>query len=47
MLDDVMISQMKKDIPEIPYVFISSVAQKGIVELKDLIWKHLTNDLPA
>jgi GTP-binding protein len=47
MLDDVMISQMKKDIPEIPYVFISSVAQKGIIELKDLIWKHLTNDLPA
>ena len=47
MLDDVMIAQMKKDIPEIPYVFISSVAQKGIVELKDLIWKHLTNDLPA
>jgi GTP-binding protein len=47
MLDDVMIAQMKKDIPDIPYVFISSVAQKGIVELKDLIWKHLTNDLPA
>jgi GTPase len=47
MLDNVMIAQMKKDIPEIPYVFISSVAQKGIVELKDLIWKHLTNDLPA
>lgn len=47
MLDDVMIAQMKKDIPEIPYVFISSVAQKGIVELKDLIWKHLTNDIPA
>jgi GTP-binding protein len=47
MLDDVMIAQMKKDIPDIPHVFISSVAQKGIVELKDLIWKHLTNDLPA
>ena len=44
MLDDVMIAQMKKDIPDIPHVFISSVAQKGIVELKDLIWKHLTND---
>ncbi len=47
MLDDELIGQMKKDIPNIPYVFISSVAQKGIVELKDLIWKHLTNDLPA
>ncbi len=47
MLDDELIGQMKKDIPNIPYVFISSVAQKGIVELKDLIWKHLTNDLQA
>ena len=47
MLDDELIGQMKKDIPNIPHVFISSVAQKGIVELKDLIWKHLTNDLPA
>ncbi len=47
MLDDELIGQMKKDIPNIPYVFISSVAQKGIVELKDLIWKHLTNELPA
>lgn len=44
MLDDVMIAQMKPDLPNVPYVFISAVAQKGIVELKDLIWKHLTND---
>ncbi|MEY4289915.1 MAG: hypothetical protein RLZZ30_2003 [Bacteroidota bacterium] len=44
MLDDELIAQMKVDLPNIPYVFISAVAQKGIVELKDLIWKHLTND---
>ena len=44
MLDEVLIAQMKEDLPNIPYVFISAVAQKGIVELKDLIWKHLTND---
>jgi GTP-binding protein len=44
MLDDELIGQMKKDIPNIPHVFISSVAQKGIVELKDLIWKHLNDD---
>ena len=25
-------------------LFISSVAQKGLTELKDLIWKHLNND---
>ena len=44
MLDDEMIEQMKSDLPEIPYIFISSVAQKGLTELKDMIWKHLDND---
>jgi len=44
MLDEELIAQMKPDLPKVPYVFISAVAQKGIVELKDLIWKHLTND---
>ena len=39
-----MIEQMKSDLPEIPYIFISSVAQKGLTELKDMIWKHLDND---
>jgi len=33
---------MKKEIPEeIPAVFISSITQQGIVDLKDLIWKNL------
>lgn len=41
MLDDELISEMKKDLPSIPYLFISSVAQKGIQELKDLIWEQL------
>ncbi|MCE2683268.1 MAG: GTPase ObgE, partial [Cryomorphaceae bacterium] len=44
MLDEVMMDQMKKDLPKIPYVFISSVAQKGLVELKDLIWERLNHD---
>jgi len=44
MLDDEMMEQMKSEIPEIPYLFISSVAQQGLVELKDMIWKHLNND---
>ena len=34
--------EMEADIPEgISYVFISSVQQKGIAELKDIIWKTL------
>jgi GTP-binding protein len=45
MLDDELISQMKQDLPNVPYVFISAVAQKGIVELKDLIWKHLNDEI--
>ena len=44
MLDDEMMEQMKTDVPDIPYVFISSVAQKGLTELKDMIWKYLDND---
>jgi len=41
MLNDELIMELKKDLPNIPHVFISSVAQKGIQELKDLIWSQL------
>ncbi|MFN4911281.1 MAG: GTPase ObgE [Flavobacteriales bacterium] len=43
MLDEVMISQMKKLIPkDVSTCFISSVTQFGLNELKDSIWKALT-----
>lgn len=42
LLDEELQEEMTKDLPEkIPYVFISAVAQKGIQELKDLIWKAI------
>jgi GTPase len=41
MLDDELITEMKNDLPQIPYIFISSVAQKGLTELKDLLWKAI------
>jgi GTPase len=41
MLDDELIEEIKKDLPDIPNLFISSVAQMGLQELKDLIWKQL------
>ncbi len=42
MLDKELIEEMRKEIPtDIPSVFISSVAQYGIGELKDLLWKEL------
>jgi GTP-binding protein len=44
MLDEVLIKSLKKELPKIPTVFISSVAQMGLIELKDLIWKHLNVD---
>jgi GTP-binding protein len=42
MLDDELIEEIKKDLPDIPNIFISSVAQIGLQELKDLIWKQLS-----
>jgi len=44
MLDDELQQMMKVELDatlNAPYLFISSVAQKGIQELKDLLWKQL------
>jgi GTP-binding protein len=44
MLDDELIEEMKAQVPtDVPSVFISSVAQKNIVELKDLLWREINN----
>lgn len=45
MLDDELKEAIKKELPKnIPYVFISSVAQQGLTELKDLLWNELNFD---
>jgi GTP-binding protein len=42
MLDDELMQEMKKEIPtDVPSIFISSVAQKNIDGLKDLLWKEI------
>ncbi|MDB5145184.1 MAG: obgE [Mucilaginibacter sp.] len=42
MLDKELQEEMSKELPEgVPSIFISSVAQKGIDELKDLLWKEI------
>jgi GTPase len=42
LLDEELKNEMRKELPaDIPTVFISAVAQQGLIELKDLIWKHL------
>ncbi|MCF8298883.1 MAG: GTPase ObgE [Saprospiraceae bacterium] len=47
MLDDELIEEVRKevekDLPDLQLVFISSVANKGISELKDVIWRNLTS----
>jgi GTP-binding protein len=46
MLDDELQTEMAKEIPQgIPAVFISSVAQKGLTELKDLLWKEINDHI--
>ncbi len=43
MLDQELIEEIELDLPEIPRVFISSVAQKGLMELKDMIWRAINS----
>ncbi|MES2807900.1 MAG: GTPase ObgE [Bacteroidota bacterium] len=44
MLDDELVAEMKQQVPtDIPSIFISSVAQKNIDGLKDLLWKEIVS----
>jgi GTP-binding protein len=45
LLDDELKTAIEKELPaEIPHIFISSATQKGITELKDLLWKVLNEE---
>lgn len=45
MLDEELVEALSEDLPEgIPHVFISSVAHKGLTELKDILWKGLNTE---
>jgi GTP-binding protein len=43
MLDEELKEEISLDLPDIPSVFISSVAQQGLTELKDLLWSKLND----
>jgi len=44
MLDAELTDAIKKELPQnIPHIFISSVINKNIQELKDLLWKVLNS----
>jgi len=44
MLDEELKAEMEKELPKVPHIFISSVAQQGLVELKDMLWKAINED---
>jgi GTP-binding protein len=45
LLDDELRQALRSQLPEgIPHIFISSLLQTGITELKDLLWKELNRE---
>ncbi|MCL1942636.1 MAG: GTPase ObgE [Candidatus Azobacteroides sp.] len=44
MLDDELIAEIEKTLPDVPHIFISSVTGRGITSLKDILWKELNKD---
>ena len=42
LLDEDLMKDITKEMKEIPHFFFSSITERGITELKDLIWKSLT-----
>jgi len=44
MLDDELEEEMKAELPEgVPYLFISSVSGKNILQLKDMLWRTIND----
>lgn len=41
MLDEELIAEIRKDLPDLPRVFISSITGQGLNTLKDMLWKEL------
>jgi GTP-binding protein len=44
LLDDELMEEMKEELPDIPCIFISSVAQMNLNKLKDILWEQLTSE---
>lgn len=42
LLDSELMELLKPDLPEIPHVFMSSVTNDGISEMKDLLWEAIS-----
>lgn len=44
MLDEELMQEMAFGLPDIPYLFISSITGYGIPALKDMLWRELNSD---
>ncbi|MEA5128688.1 MAG: GTPase ObgE [Proteiniphilum sp.] len=44
MLDEELMQEMSFDLPDIPYLFISSITGYGIPALKDMLWRALNSE---
>ena len=44
LLDEELTAEIKLELPNVPYVFISSVANTGLTELKDALWSALNEE---
>lgn len=43
LLDDELREEIEQELPEgVPHIFISSIAQQNLLQLKDMIWQRLT-----
>lgn len=42
--DEEIITELKKDLPQLPCVFISSHGKKGLARLKQLLWEELISE---
>lgn len=40
LLDEELMEEISQSLPDIPYLFISSMINLNLQELKDLIWKQ-------
>lgn len=43
LLDDELMKEMKKELPRVPHIFISSATGQNIIKLKDKLWEMLND----
>ncbi len=43
LLDEELMIEIRKDLPDLPRVFISSITGLGLTTLKDMLWKEMSN----